>query len=70
MKIGFNKGGLTIDGKKFNPLDLSVDGHGIETDDNLPNAEPFECLENLSSARGEGATRLDQIRALRSVLRR
>ncbi|MCW3490605.1 hypothetical protein [Dethiobacter alkaliphilus] len=70
MKIGFNKGGLTIDGKMFNPLDLSVDGHGIETDGDLPNVEPFECLENLSAARGEGATRLDQIRALRSVLRR
>lgn len=70
MKIGFNKGGLTIDGKKFDPLNLSVGEHGIENDDVMPTTEPFEVLENLSAARGEGASRLDQIRALQGVLRK
>ncbi|NLZ38841.1 MAG: hypothetical protein GX893_04455 [Firmicutes bacterium] len=67
MKIGFTRNGLTLDSKPFNPLNLSVKGHGIETKE-LPKIDAFEILEKLASARAEGATRFDQVKALQSIL--
>ncbi|NLZ93154.1 MAG: hypothetical protein GX922_03930 [Firmicutes bacterium] len=68
MKIGFTRNGLTFDSKPFNPLNLSVNGHGIESTEELPKIDAFEILEKLAGARAEGATRLDQVKALQSIL--
>lgn len=70
MKIGFSKGGLTLNGSKFNPLNLMVNGHGIAAEEPLPNTDPFELLQNLAEAKGNEVSRLDQIRILQSVMQK
>ncbi|WP_028309659.1 hypothetical protein [Desulfitibacter alkalitolerans] len=70
MKIGFTKDGLTLNSKKFDPLNITVNGHGIESNRTVENVDPFQLLEGLASCRRPEATRLDQIRALQSVISR
>jgi hypothetical protein len=67
MKVGFNKNGLSINSKKFDPLNLSVRGFGIESDNEPNQIDTFEVLSILASAREEGASRLDQITALQNA---
>ena len=69
MKIGFGKEGLTLNSQKFNPLNLSVGNHGIESDlsiNNL-NINPLEILTGIVAAKYEGASKLDQIKALKTA---
>lgn len=68
MKIGFTRNGLTLDSKPFNPLDFSVNGHGIESTDELPKFDAFEILEKLAGARGEGVTREEQVKVLQFIV--
>lgn len=71
LKIGFGKDGLTLNSKKFDPLNLSVNGHGIESDRSLPQVDPFEILSTLASIKsaGDEVAKLDKIKALRSVVK-
>ncbi|MEW6622863.1 MAG: hypothetical protein AB1420_07025 [Bacillota bacterium] len=70
MKIGFSQSGLTINSKKFDPLNLSVRGHGIESDGYINNVDAFEILEGLAACKTPEATQLDKIKALQSVLKK
>ncbi|KNF08061.1 hypothetical protein CLPU_10c01160 [Gottschalkia purinilytica] len=70
MKIGFGKDGLTLNSKKINPLNLSVNGHGIESDYPIKAVDPFEILSSLASIdlSDEKTTRKDKIEALQKIL--
>lgn len=71
MKIGFNKRGLTLNSKDFNPLNITVGGYGIESAENhniLREVDPFEVLSTLATAKDKGNTREDQIKVLKATL--
>lgn len=69
MKFGFNKGGLTVNSKPFNPLNLSVNEKGIESDALPEQKDPFEMLSALASLKGSTAemTQQDKVRCLQSL---
>ncbi len=73
MKIGFNKDGLTLNSKKFDPLNFSINGHGLESDMSRSSShsqtDPFEVLESLSSLKGEEVSKLDKIKTLQSIVK-
>ncbi len=69
LKVGFTKDGFTLNAKKFDPLNLSVDGHGLESDESLKSErDPFEMLQTLATAKGEEVSRVDKIKTLQKVL--
>jgi hypothetical protein len=68
LKICFNKEGLTLNSKKFDPLNITVNGHGLESNMEISNVDPFEILESLSSSKNPEATKQDKIKALQSVI--
>ncbi|NLW23747.1 MAG: hypothetical protein GXY91_00605 [Clostridia bacterium] len=72
MKIGFSKKGLTLNSKEFNPLNISVNGFGLETQDlKLPiDIDPFEVLEGLAQARGAEVTQEQKIKILQETLKK
>jgi len=71
LKVGFNKDGLTLNGKKFDPLNFTFMGHGIESDGTVKHTDAFEIIDALTSVRssGEETPRVDKIKALRSVIK-
>jgi hypothetical protein len=70
LKIGFGKDGLTINSKKFNPLNMSVNGHGIESNEiGYSQVDAFDILEKLSAAQGSEVSKVDKLKALQSIIR-
>ncbi|MBZ4645623.1 MAG: hypothetical protein JG777_1112 [Clostridia bacterium] len=70
MKIGFSKEGLTLNSKKFNPLNFSVNGYGIEAEEIDNKVDAFELLSKLASVRmaDTEATTMDKIKILQSMV--
>jgi len=72
LKVGFNKDGLTLNGKKFDPLNFTFMGHGIESDGTVKQTDAFEILDALTSVRTSGeeeTPKVDKIRALKSIIK-
>jgi hypothetical protein len=71
LKIGFGENGLTLNSKEFDPLNISVNGHGIESTRSVNKVDPFEAMANLAAIRSESSqsTRMDKIKALQSVIK-
>ena len=68
----FQQKGLTLNSKEFNPLNISVNGFGLETQDlKLPiDIDPFEVLEGLAQARGAEVTQEQKIKILQETLKK
>lgn len=69
LKIGFSKTGLTIDSKKFNPLNLSVNGHGFESNLDDIDVNPFEILGKLAEARNSDMTKQEKVNVIKNVVK-
>ena len=69
-KIGFNKAGLTFDSKPFDPLNMSVKGYGIESDNKENDIDPFEVLSILASAKtsDEETSTGDKMHVLKALM--
>jgi hypothetical protein len=72
LKIGFNKNGLTLNSKQFDPLNLSVNGHGIESDRSVNDVDAFDILESLASVRDSDkrATKSEGLDALKTLMQK
>jgi hypothetical protein len=68
LKIGFSNGKLTLNSKEFNPLNLSVKGHGLECNEPIKTVDPFELLDSLASVNNAQATREDKVKGLKAML--
>lgn len=72
MKIGFNKNGLTFNSKQFDPLNFTVNGHGLESDRSDSNVDAFDILESLASVRDSDkrATKSEGLDALKTLMQK
>lgn len=70
MKIGFNKEGLTLNSKKFDPLNLSVKGHGIESERSVNDIDALDILETLASVRtsNKEVSTTDKLNVLKTLM--
>ncbi|KAB3534137.1 hypothetical protein F8154_09370 [Alkaliphilus pronyensis] len=68
MKIGFSKTGLTINSKKFHPLNLAVKGYGLESNLEDLETDPFELLEKLAKAKDAEMTKEQKVNILKDIL--
>jgi hypothetical protein len=68
--IGFDKDGLKINQKKFNPLKMSVNGYGVDFDDTTKEVNPFDLIKELSAVKDMEDTRSksDKISILESMV--
>lgn len=70
MIIGFDKEGLKMNNKKFNPLKLSVKGYGLDMDSISKDTKPLDTLKELYAIKNGSSTRstIDKIDNLESIL--
>ncbi len=70
MKIGFTKDGLTLNSKKYDPLNFSIAGHGLESNVENNTPDPFDLLQNLAPAKNEEISKLDKINILQNIIKK
>jgi len=69
LTFGFNKDGLTINGKKFHPLNLSFKGLKLESDREFKPVDPVNIIESLTSLNTRDATDAGKINALKTIIK-
>jgi len=72
LKLGFSRDGLTLNSKPFDPLNLSVNNHGIESDRSVNTIDAFDILETLASVKDseKRADKSDGIEALKTLMQK
>lgn len=68
MKIGFSKGELRFNSKKFDPLNMGIKGLGIESNASNKPVNGMKLLEDLSLMKVEKATKLDKMKGLGELI--
>lgn len=69
LTFGFNKDGLTINGKKFHPLNLSFKGLKLESDREFKPVDPVNIIESLTSLNTRDATDAGKTNALKTIIK-
>ncbi|WP_041605918.1 hypothetical protein [Halothermothrix orenii] len=66
MKVGFTKDSITINSKKFDPLNILIGDHGLESDFSEDEVNPFELIEKLASV-AEQENKIEKLKVLQSI---
>lgn len=69
ISFGFNKDGLTINGKKFHPLNFSYKGLKLESDKEYAPIDPINILESLTSLDTRDASDTGKINSLKTIVK-
>jgi len=69
LTFGFNRDGLTINGKKFHPLNLSFKGLKLESDREYAPIDPINILTSLTSLDTRDATDAGKINTLKAMIK-
>ena len=68
MKIGFSKDGLTLNSKKFHPLNFKTKNISLESDIPLKNVDAVDLLSAIQGAEIRNTSREDGIKILKLML--
>lgn len=68
MKVGFNRDGLTFNGKKFHPLNMGIKGYEIQSNEQINPVDATEILESLALMKTQRSNKLDKMKGLREVI--
>jgi hypothetical protein len=68
VKIGFSKDGLTLNSKKFHPLNFKTKNISLESDIPLNNVDALDLLSAIQGSDIRSASREDGIKLLKLML--